>query len=79
MLGILVATNNLIPFLLLMFFMKLTLSSILIIHYSLKNELNLLLIKLGSAVVFCLIFLHGGLLTHFFIDKNYSNHLSLKW
>ena len=34
-------------------------------------------------MVFCLIFLYGGLLTHFFIDKNYSNHisnhLSSKW
>lgn len=82
-LGILVATNNLIPFWWVIFFIGLTLSTTLIIHFSLNSKINFTLIKVGSFLTFCLIFILGILYTHFFIDKNYSNHisnhLSSKW
>ena len=81
--GILVATNNSVPNKQAIIVFASLLLILVFIHFSLKQKLSFMLIKIGSFLTLCLVFLLGILLPNFYIDKNYSNHisnhLSSKW
>lgn len=75
-LGIYVATSNFTSIQWVVSIFGLSLVLLIIIHLTLRKNLNFFFIRLGSILALWLFFLTGIILTHFYKDKNYQNHFS---